>query len=266
MFSKTVNIFFANLFDSAEYNGIITKQGRYFNRSNTVKTTPTRRRMREMKKTLFSALALSLIINISVNASQQMAIWDFGPNAAGYTTAPTAENVIGTPTLVLSGGTLDPDGKDGVVYVDVLGVSHIKGQAAAWDDVKISSSPDAKWIVTLDTIDWSNISVRFDYKAWDPGTTSFDLSYQLDNTGTWIKILDDQTIIADQTYHSFTSGILSDIVNQSSVQLKFSDLDKTGNDKFAFDNFELSGTQIPEPATILLLGLGVSAILRKRVK
>jgi hypothetical protein len=34
----------------------------------------------------------------------------------------------------------------------------------------------------------------------------------------------------------------------------------------AFDNFELTGTQIPEPATIALFGLGITAIIRKRRK
>jgi hypothetical protein len=41
-------------------------------------------------------------------------------------------------------------------------------------------------------------------------------------------------------------------------------MDKTGSSKFALDNFELTGTQIPEPVTILLLGFGVPAILRTR--
>jgi hypothetical protein len=56
-----------------------------------------------MKRLISAVLVISLIIITSANAAQQMAIWDFGPNAAGYTINPTAENLIGTPTLVLSG-------------------------------------------------------------------------------------------------------------------------------------------------------------------
>jgi hypothetical protein len=214
------------------------------------------------------ALALLGIGVVSASGSQQMAIWDFGSNAANYTTAPAAENLVGTPTLVLSGGTLDPDGKDGWAYTDAAGVFHSVGQSAAWDDVKVSSSPDAKWIVTLDTTGWADISVRFDYKAWDSKTTSFDLSYQINNSGTWVSILDNQTIIADKAFHSFSYSMASidAIENCSSVQLKVSDLDRVGNNEFAFDNYELTGTPIPEPATIALFGLGIPAILRKRAK
>ncbi len=196
-----------------------------------------------------------------------MAIWDFGPDATGYTTNPTAENLVGTPTLVLSGGKLDTNGKDGWAYTDAAGILHAVGQSAAWDDVKVSSSPDAKWIVTLDTTGWQDISVRFDYKAWDPTTISFDLSYQLDSTGIWVSILNDQTIIADKAFHSFSYSLanIDAIENYSSVQLKVSDLDK-GNNEFAFDNYELTGTLIPEPATIGLFGLGITAIIRKRRK
>ena len=220
-----------------------------------------------MRRIIVAFLLLGIGV-VSASASQQMAIWDFGPNAAGYTTNPTAEYLVGTPTLVLSGGTLDPDGKDGVAYTDAAGVSHAVGQSAAWDDVKVSSSPDAKWIVTLDTTGWTDISVRFDYKAWDSSTTTFDLSYQINNSGTWVSILDDQTIIADKTFHSFSYSMASidAIENCSSVQLKCSDLDKHGNNQFAFDNYELTGTPVPEPATIGLFGLGITAIIRRRRK
>jgi hypothetical protein len=221
-----------------------------------------------MKRLISAVLVLSAIIITSANAAQQMAIWDFGDSSAYYTLAPTAENVVGTPTMVLSGGTLDPDGKNGVIYTDAAGISHIAGQAGAWDDVKISSSPDAKWIVTLDTTGWTDISIRFDYKAWDAKTTSFDLSYQIDNSGTWVSILNDQTIIADKAFHIFSASLadIDAIENCSSVQLKVSDLDRVGNNEFAFDNYELIGTQIPEPATVALFGLGITAIIRRRRK
>jgi hypothetical protein len=215
-----------------------------------------------MMKRMVVVAILGVSFN-SVMGAQQMAIWDFGDSSAYYTELPTAENVIGTPTLVLSGGEKDNNGKNGVVYIDVAGVSHIAGQAAAWEDVKVDG-PDADWIVTLNTTGWQDISVRFDYKAWDPTTTSFDLDYRLSETDLWIEILNNESITADGAFHSFSYPLLSDIDNQPTVQLRFYDLDENGNDKFAFDNLEFSGTQIPEPATILLFGLGVSAILRKR--
>lgn len=218
-----------------------------------------------MKRVIVALLVTSVISITSANGVEQMAIWDFGDSSGYYTEVPTAEYVIGTPTLLVDGGQKDPDGKNGVAYVDVLGVSHIAGQAAAWDDVKVDG-PDAEWIVTINTAGWQDIGVRFDYKAWDPTTTSFDLDYRLSDTDPWLEILNNQIITADKAFHSFSFSLPGDIDNQSFVQLRFYDLDENGNKEFAFDNLEFSGAQIPEPATILLFGLGVSAILRKRVK
>lgn len=220
-----------------------------------------------MKRVIVALLVTSVISITSANGVQQMAIWDFGPSSAYYTWEPNAENVVGTPTLVLSGGTLDPSGKNGVDYTDVAGVSHIAGRAGGWDEIKVTGD-NARWIVTIDTTNWQDISVRFDYKAWNSKTTSFDMDYRLSDTAAWTSILNNQPITADQNFHSFAYSIadIDAVENQSFVQFRFNDLDNNGKGKFAFDNLEFSGTQIPEPATIALLGLGISAILRKRVK
>ncbi|MGA2324427.1 MAG: PEP-CTERM sorting domain-containing protein [Sedimentisphaerales bacterium] len=220
-----------------------------------------------MKRLISAVLVLSVIIITSANAAQQMAIWDFGKDANHFTTAPTAENVIGTPTLVLSGGTIDPSGKNGVAYTDAAGVSHIDGQAGAWDEIKISGD-NARWIVTLNTTGWIDIGLRFDYKAWNSKTTSFDIDYRLNDTDAWTNILNNTPIVGDQTFHSFAYSLasLDAIENQSVVEFRFNDFDNKGSGKLAFDNFELTGTQIPEPATIGLFGLGITAIIRRRRK
>jgi len=198
-----------------------------------------------------------------------MAIWDFGPNAAGYTTGPNAvnANLTGTPTLVLSGGTLDPSGKNGVAYTDVAGVSHIDGQAGGWNEIKVSGD-NARWIVTIDTVGWTDLSVRFDYKAWSSKTNSFDLDYRLNDTDTWTNILNNTPIVGDSTFHSFAYSLADTkaINNKPVVEFRFNDFDNHGSGKLAFDNLELTGTQVPEPATIGLLGLGITAIVRRRGK
>jgi hypothetical protein len=219
-----------------------------------------------MKRLISAVFVISVIIITSASASQQMAIWDFGPDANHFTTAPTAENVIGTPTLVLSGGTLDPTGKNGVAYTDAAGVSHIAGQTGAWDEIKISGN-NAKWIVTLDTVNWTDISLRFDYKAWSTKTTSFDIDYRLNDTDAWTNILNNTPITGGSSgFLSFAYSLASlDVIeNQPVVELRFNDFDNKGSGKLAFDNFELTGTLIPEPTTIALFGLGITAIIRRK--
>jgi hypothetical protein len=218
-----------------------------------------------MKRVVAAALViLGVSFNPAMGAKQQLAIWDFGAKAASYTETVTAEDVVGTPMLLVDGGEKDPDGKDGVAYTDVAGVSHAKGQAAAWDDVKVSGL-DAEWIVTINTTGWQDIDVRFDYKAWDANTTSFDLDYRLSDTAEWTEILDNQSITADNAYHSFSNSLLSNIDNKSFVQFRFNDLDNNkGNDKFAFDNLEFAGNPVPEPASATMIALGAALFASRR--
>jgi hypothetical protein len=220
-----------------------------------------------MKKIISALFIISVIGIASANAAQQMAIWDFGPDSNHFTTLPTAENVIGTPTLVLSGGTLDPTGKNGVAYTDIAGITHIAGQTGAWDEIKVSGN-NAKWIVTIDTVGWTDIGVRFDYKAWNTSTKSFDIDYRLNDTDAWTNILNNTPITGDSAFHSFTYSLagITNINNQPVVELRFNDFDNKGSGKLAFDNFELTGTLIPEPATIGLFGFGITAIIYRRRK
>jgi hypothetical protein len=221
-----------------------------------------------MKKLVSAVLVFSVIIITSASATQ-MAIWDFGKDANHFTTVPTASNVIGTPTLVLSGGTLDPTGKNGVAYTDAAGFPHTAGQAGAWDEIKVSGD-NARWIVTIDTVGWTDIALRFDYKAWSSKTTSFDIDYRLNDTDAWTNIVNNTPIIGGSsgflTFPSYSLAGITALNNQPVVELRFNDFDNKGSGKLAFDNFELTGTQVPEPATIGLLGLGITAIIRRRGK
>ena len=214
------------------------------------------------KVIVLMALVLLLVLNGPANATL-MAIWDFGPNAAGYTEVVTTEYVIGTPTLVLSGGEKDDNGKDGTSYTDAEGTFHEAGQAGAWDDIKVTG-PDAYWIMTINTTGWQDMTIRWDYKAWEEETDSFDLDYRVGGSGDWTEIVNNESIVGDKTYHSWSydlSGIAA-IENQAIVEFRMDDLDRHGNKKFAFDNLELVG--VPEPCSIALLALGGLALLRKR--
>jgi hypothetical protein len=218
-----------------------------------------------MKRVVVAAalVILGVSFNPAMGAKQQLAIWDFGQSSAYYTEVPTAENVTGTPTLLIDGGQKDNDGKNGVEYKDIAGVSHIAGQAGAWEDVK-ATGLDAEWIVTINTTGWQDIDVRFDYKAWDPTTTSFDLDYRLSDSAEWTEILDNQSITADSAFHSFSTGLPTAINNKSFVQFRFNDLDESGNDKFAFDNLEFAGNPVPEPASATMIALGAALFASRR--
>src|SRR5688572_8343113 len=63
-------------------------------------------------------LFLSLLTTCATAKADQMAIWNFGPNGAGYTETVTLHALSTPPTLVFSGGLKDGNGKDGIGYTD----------------------------------------------------------------------------------------------------------------------------------------------------
>ena len=198
-----------------------------------------------------------------------MAIWDFGPDVSGYTETATVvnEDVVGVPTVVLSGGEKDPDGKDGVEYTNAAGFWHEAGQGGAWNDVNVDvPNPDATWILTINTTGWEDIAIRWDYKSEQSPT--FDLRYRLDGDSDWLRILDNEPIIVGwDNFHSFNCNVslLTDgaVDNQPFVQFRFLDLEKHVNGKYVFDNLELTG--VPEPCSVVLFSVGL-LLLRKPVR
>ncbi len=175
-----------------------------------------------------------------------MAIWDFGPDAAGYTEDVTAENVIGTPTFTLHFGEKDINGKQGVDYTDADGTYHIAGRAGAWDNV----TADSEWVMTVNTINWQDLWIRWDYNSEntidDLGPESFDFDYRVGGAGGWIEILSNQPMIRDATWHEFSynMSLINIIENKPIVQFRVRDLDRgtESGGYFKIDNLELTGT------------------------
>jgi hypothetical protein len=196
-----------------------------------------------------------------------MAIWDFGPDASGYTEAVTTENVIDEPAIVIEGGEKDPDGMEGLGYTDFAGSWHEPGQGGAWNDVNVGvSNFDVAWILTINTTGWEDITIRWDYKSEDSPT--FDLNYRLDGGGDWLNILDDELITVgwdnfDSVNYNVSLLIGGAVDNKPFVQFRFFGLDKYGDGKYVFDNLELTG--VPEPCSVVFFSFGF-LLLRKAVR
>jgi hypothetical protein len=158
-----------------------------------------------MKKTMMFRFCLVLLCLVSpAGFAKVLAIWDFGPSSAFYTTEPASWALSAKPALVLTGGDIDANGKNGADFIDADGVFHVAGQGAAWDDInKSGSDNDAACTITLNTTGWQVQGLRWDYKS--EKATSYDIDYRLSQTATWIQLLDNQPIMADDLFHAVTT-------------------------------------------------------------
>jgi hypothetical protein len=210
-----------------------------------------------MKKNIFLiSLSFLLFAVNSANATSQMAIWDFGPNAAGYTLNPAAYSTAAAPSLDAGGAAYDLDGKDGIT-----------GQALAWDDVS-GVTDDAYLIITVNTTGWQNMQISWHYLSDNTGAklgpTSFDFDYKV-GAGSWMSVLNNESITRDDAWHQTIINLVSitAIDNQPTVQFRVNDLDRNNPDgSFLLDNLELTG--VPEPATLALLLAGSMRLLVRR--
>ncbi|NLH17225.1 MAG: PEP-CTERM sorting domain-containing protein [Phycisphaerae bacterium] len=210
----------------------------------------------------FGAVVLCLISPFSFG--NVFAVWDFGPSSAFYTTDPASYALPDKPTFVMTGGDIDVNGKNGVDFTDADGVFHAAGQGAAWDDVnKSGADNDAALTITMNTTGWTLLGLRWDYRSEE--AVSFDIDYRLSETATWISLLNNQRITADDAFHAVTIDLSPYVVlsDQPFVQFLISDLDEgDGNNRYIFDNLQFTG--VPEPATLSLLLLGTAMGLRRR--
>ncbi len=183
----------------------------------------------------------------------QMAIWtfdDLDEVCSGTELVPTSSQVRGFPVLQQFFQEIDDNGKGGTAYTDNESVSHPAGSAIAWNDIK-GDGDDAELWITLSTLDWSDIVVRFDYRIDDDNSNdSYDLEYSIDGGYTWTRPINNQTLTDDDNWHieSIDLSAENSLENQPCVIFRFSDFDNDGNNEFRFDNIELIGTQnAPDP-------------------
>lgn len=225
-----------------------------------------------------------------------------GVNEIDFT--PDVDNTAGAALLRAYLGNadeLDGNGGGGIAYNSpTSGVSYAPTNSIKFDDLRGGGNDfslggvsmfqvdsgsgletrdfgnDALIYLQLNLTNWQDVSVRFDVEG-TPGPetlpTSFDVFYRTGGSGTWFREPDQNnipitgytTIDAENAQAAVGPLNLNAAVDgQEVVEIIISDFAETGNGEMELDNFELVGTQVPEPGSLALLVIGGVSLLRRR--
>ncbi len=213
-----------------------------------------------MKK--FIAIITLAVLGISVGNGQ--AVFFSFNNEDPINLSVNEDLLSGTPTFVQSGADIVSNGQTGAAFTDSSGTIWTAGDAVAWDS-GVNDTGGNYFQLNLNTTGYSDLSIRFDYRSTSTGPASF-ISVQYDTGSGFTNLVGAPTAMTnDSTFRawSFDASAVSAIENVSSVAIRWN-IATTGSSTGTLRIDNLQVTAIPEPASVLLFGLGSMVLLLRR--
>lgn len=203
----------------------------------------------------FSIRWLSAALILTTSTQAQLVFFDF--NTSPASPPATESQVNGTPTVVLSGADVDPNGQEGTEYTDVSGTAHPAGTAGAFQS-GVNDGGNAIFF-TVDTTGVFPLVLRYDYRSTAFGPTSSTLAYALPGQAVFTPFKTTDDYVRDAEFHEriWPLGEIGEIANAGEVRFRWSGF--TGGSltgTFRMDNLELAS--VPEPGQYgVLAGLAL---------
>lgn len=228
---------------------------------------------------------LAILAIAAVSPAVTITQWDFNFGNDANTSTGTLVPSIGTGTAALlapvtgsfssgdaSGGSSDPNVGDDSAWQTTTYTAQGVGSGTA--GIRFLSS----------TVGFTNIQVMFDTRHSNTSSRFISLDYTLDGGTTWSAFQTYEATNGGDVWYNGRSADLSSVASAnnnanfgvrmvsvfapttSAYTASTATATYASTGTLRYDMVTLSGTAVPEPATMATLGLGIAALLRRRRK
>jgi hypothetical protein len=186
------------------------------------------------------------------NVTNNINTADIGSSISTFTTFLTGSGVLSYP----AGSTLN---------LQPGGDPYVAGNSVSWNNWAAGSTTNRYVQVAVDMTGYQGLVLSYDIQRSAGGPKTNSVWYSADGGATFTSFNETFLSLAS-AYATFTNDMsaVTALDNNASVQLRFYPYLSNSGGTWRIDNLTIDATVIPEPSTILLVGVGLAGMIAIR--